>query len=110
MFHYNPYEPFTTVYTEYTSSTTVPTYSLQQTLLSLADQQSRIHAQKEQLAAEERRLNRLRTATLRRLRAQRLREAIEEAEIEDIVQHVLERERDGDEAMRDAVMYANPPP
>jgi len=104
MFHYNPYDQYTAMYATY-STTNVPTYSLQQTLLSLSDQQSLIHAQREQLAAEERKLNRLRAATLRRIRAQRLREAIEEAEIEDIVQNVFERERDGDRTMRQAVMY-----
>lgn len=102
---YSPYEPYTTYYAEYTSTTTVPTYTLQYNLLSLADQQSRLYTQRQQLAAQEREIQQQRTAILRRIRAQRLREAIEEAEIEDIVETVLEKDRDGDRLMRAAVMY-----
>src|SRR5579862_6659009 len=102
---YSPYDPYTTFYTEYTSTTTIPTYTLQYNLLSLADQQSRLYAQKQQLAAEERQIQRQRTAILRRMRAQRFRDAIDEAEIEDIVETILEKDRDGDRMMRDTVMY-----
>jgi hypothetical protein len=80
-------------------------YELQQTLLSLSNQQSRIHAQRQQLAEEERRLRHIRQATLRRLRAQQLRETLEEAEIEAALQHILERRREDDRSMKEAVMY-----
>jgi len=105
MFHFNPYDPHTTMYATYTSTTTVPTYILRQNLMSLADQESRLHAQREQLEEEERRIRGLRAATLRRIRAQQLREAIEEAEIQDIIEEILEKERIGERVMRDAVMY-----
>ena len=108
---YNPYDdPYSTMmYATYTaSSPTVPTYSLQQTLLSLSDQQSRIHAQREALAAEERRLRHLRSATLKRLRAQRYREVLQEPDLENIIESVLARNRGQDEAMRESVMYASP--
>jgi len=73
--------------------------------MSLADQESRIHAQREQLEEQEHRIRRLRVATLRRIRAQQLREAIEEAEIQDIIEQILEKERIGERVMREAVMY-----
>lgn len=104
---YDPYDdPYsTTMYTTYTaSSPTVPTYSLQQRLMSLSDQQSRIHAQREALAEEERRLRHLRSATLRRLRAQRYREVLQEPDLEDIIESVLARNRAEDQAMRESVM------
>lgn len=107
MYHfYNPYDPYTQAYTMYTSTTTVPTYTLQHTLMSLSNQQSRLFAQREQLAAEEEILRRLRAATLQRMRAQRLREVLEESVIEDFVEQPFER--DEDEIMRDTVMYCNP--
>ena len=111
MFHYQPYiyDPFQTVYAEYTSTTTVPTFELHQTLLSLADERSRIQAQKQQLDAEERRLDHLRAATLRRLRAQGYRETIEEPEFEDIIEQILQKNRDEDRAMMDTVMYHHHP-
>ena len=93
------------MYAAYASTTTVPTYALHHTLQSLAEQQSRIYSQRVELEAEQRRVQRLRSATLRRLRAERLREAIEEAEIEDIVQQIFEREEKGDKELREAVMY-----
>ena len=104
MFHHHQYHP-QTMYTTYTSTTTVPAYILRQNLMSLTDQESRIHAQREQLEQEERRIRRLRVATLRRIRAQQLREAIEEAEIHDIIEQILEKERIGEQAMRNAVTY-----
>jgi len=103
---YSPYDPYT-AYEEYTT-TTIPTYTLQYNLLSLADQQSRLYAQRQQLAAQERELQRQRAAVLRRIRAQRFREAIEEAEVEEIVEAILEKDRDGDRMMKDAVMYSIP--
>ena len=88
------------------------TYTLQHTLMSLSDQQSRLYAQREQLAAEEERLRHLRTATLRRIRAQRLRQALDESDFEDAVVNVYEGEKeaehegsDEDRAMRETVMY-----
>jgi hypothetical protein len=106
MYHYTPFNPYDQyTYYAYTQTTNVPTYTLQHTLLSLSDQQSRINAQREALAAEERKVKKLRAATLRRLRVQRLREAMEEQEIEDIVEQILERHRDGDREISDCVMY-----
>jgi hypothetical protein len=106
-FKYNTYEPYSTYYA-YTSTTTVPTYTLQHTLLSLADQQARIYAQRQALEAEEQRVRTYRQATLRRMRAQRLREAMEGSEIEDIVNQIVERDRLGsmdDRQIAEAVMY-----
>jgi hypothetical protein len=105
---YAPYDPLATYYEEYTSTTTIPTYTLQYNLLSLADQQSRLYAQRQQLAAQERDIQRQRAAVLRRIRAQRFREAIEEAEIEDIVEAVFAKDREGDRQMTIAVMYCAP--
>jgi bacterioferritin-associated ferredoxin len=108
MYHYNPYNPYsaTASYTAYTSTTSVPEYTLQHNLLSLSNQQSRIIAQREQLALDERRLKGVRQATLRRIRAQRLREAIEEAEVEDIIESIIDRDRDVERELTEAVMYA----
>jgi hypothetical protein len=96
----------------YTSTTTVPNHTLQHTLMSLSDQQSRIHVQREQLAAEEERLRHLRTATLQRIRAQQLRQALDESDFEDAVENIYEGEKepehegsDEDQAMRETVMY-----
>lgn len=106
MYHYNPYNPYsaTASYTAYTSTTSVPEYTLQHNLLSLSNQQSRIIAQREQLALDERRLKGVRQATLRRIRAQRLREAIEEAEVEDIIESIIDRDRDVERELTEAVM------
>jgi hypothetical protein len=101
---YNPHDQYTTYYA-YTQTTNVPTYTLQHTLLSLSDQQSRINAQREALEEEERRIRKHRAATLRRLRAQRLREAMDQQDIEDIVEQILERHRDGDREITETVMY-----
>jgi hypothetical protein len=107
MYHYTPYNPHDqyTTYYAYTQSTTVPTYTLQHTLLSLSDQQSRINAEREALEEEERKIRKHRAATVRRLRAQRLQEAMEERDIEDIVEQILERHRDGDREITETVMY-----
>jgi len=119
MYHYydpyHPHDPYSQTYTLYTSTTTVPSYTLQHRLMSLSDQQSRIYAERAQLAAEEERLRRLRTATLQRIRAQRLREALDESDFEDAVQPVYEEEdvegegSDEDQAMRETVMYSSCP-
>ena len=77
--------------------------------MSVSDQQSRLFAQREQLAAEEQRLRELRAAILQRIRAQQLREVMEEgSDVEEIVEHVFEREQDEDQAMRDTVLYPAP--
>jgi hypothetical protein len=109
MYHhfYNPYDPYTQAYTMYTSTTTVPTYTLQQTLTSLSNQQSLIYSQREQLAAEEESLRQLRAATLRRMRAQRLHEILEEPDIEEYVDHDFEK-TDDDQVINDTVMYYRP--
>ena len=108
---YDPYDLSynTKMYATYTSSTSVPTYSLQQTLQSLSDQQSRIYAQREALVAEEQQLQRLRSATLKRLRAQRYNEALQEPDLDDIIESVLARDRGEDREMRDSVMYNSQP-
>ena len=109
MYHYthDAFEPYSAYYA-YTSTTTVPTYTLQHTLLDLAEQQARINAQRQALEAEERRLRHYRQATLQRMRAQRLREVMGESQIEDIVNQILERDRHGtmnDGEIAAAVMY-----
>jgi hypothetical protein len=114
MYHYthDAFEPYSAYYA-YTSTTTVPTYTLQHTLLDLAEQQARINAQRQALEAEERRLRHYRQATLQRMRAQRLREVMGESQIEDIVNQILERDRHGtmkDGEIADAVMYDPPSP
>src|SRR5579862_5685347 len=104
---YNSYIPFSTSYT-YSSTTTVPMYTLQHTLQSIAEQQSRINAQKAALEEQERLLKRRRQATLRRVREQRLREVMGESEIEDIVMRIMEQDqhrRMDDREIADAVMY-----
>jgi len=53
---------------------------------------------------DERRLKGVRQATLRRIRAQRLREAIEEAEVEDIIESIIDRDRDVERELTEAVM------
>ena len=108
MYHYRPFAPYATnaSYTAYTSTTTVPAYALQHTLLSLSNQQSRIAVQRDQLAEEEKRIRRIRAATLQRIHAQRLRDAIEEAEVEDIIEQIVEQDRNGERELREAVMYA----
>lgn len=107
MYHfYNPYDQYTQAYTMYTSTTTVPTYTLQQTLMSLSNRQSRIFEQRQQLAEEEERLRRLRAATVQRIRAQRLREVLEETDDAEFNIFELGTYDDNeDQVMRDAVMY-----
>jgi len=82
-------------------------YTLQHTLQSIAQQQSRINVQKAALEEEERLLKRRRQATLRRVREQRLREVMGEPEIDDIVMRIAERDqyrRMDDREIADAVM------
>jgi hypothetical protein len=109
MFHSRPFSPTLssnpTLYAEYISATTVPTHTLQRRLGSLSDRQSRLYAERCRLGEEERQIKQQTGAILRCMRAQRLRDAIDEAEIEDIVETVLEQERDGERAIRDAIMY-----
>src|SRR5579859_7983881 len=112
-YSYDTYEPFSaSAYYAYTATTpNIPTYTLNHTLQSLSAQQARINAQREALEEEERRVRRYRQATLRRMRAQRLREVMEEHQIEDIVNQIVERDKLGnmdDADIADAVMY--PPP
>ena len=110
MFHfYNPYEPYTTVYSEYTSTTMVPTYALQQTLLSLSDQQSRIRAQREELDAEERHIQQRRDSILKRIRAQQYQQTqtFLQSDDEKLIGQILEESHNEDQAMNDSVMYAN---
>src|SRR5437868_6308422 len=90
----------------YSSTTTVPMYTLQHTLQSIAQQQSRINVQKAALEEEERLLKRRRQVTLRRVREQRLREVMGEPEIDDIVMRIAERDqyrRMDDREIADAV-------
>jgi hypothetical protein len=112
MFHYRPFDPMsphTTYYAEYTSTTSIPSYTLQQHLRSLSDRQSRLYTERRRLDDEERQIKRQRQVILRRLRAQRLRDAIEAAEIEHIMETIVEHERDGEQAIAEAVMYPAAP-
>jgi hypothetical protein len=104
--HYNPYEPYTTVYAEYTSTTTVPQYELQHSLLSLSDQQSRINARREELDAEERLVQQRRAAILQRIRAQKYQQTFFQSDDEKLIEQILEEDRHEDQAMNDSVMYA----
>ena len=109
---YHPYDPYGQMYAMYTSTTTVPTYTLQQTLMSLSDQQSRLYTQREQLDTEEQRLRHLRAVTLQRMRAQRFRETLDESDFEDVAENVyaeeeVEGRNDEDQAMKETVMYCS---
>jgi hypothetical protein len=68
----NPYQPAMGTYAMYTTTASVPVYAVNSTLMSLNNDESRIHAEMQQLREREMLVRRHRAAALRRLRAQRL--------------------------------------
>jgi hypothetical protein len=102
MYDYNPYDPYLTAasYTTYMPTTSVPAYTLQHNLLSLSNQQL---SQTTRLGVG--RLIRVRQATLHHIGAQRLREAIKEAEVVEIIESIIERDQDVEHELTEAEMY-----